>query len=159
MLKRIFILLILSIFATGMVQANVKTIKTEVQSEIRPSYPFPDFLSTGPYVWYENAENQPLRGHMYRLATFTVDSSHRVYLEKVIFGIDGCCLEIVNYRELMITEADLITLFPQNRGKFGFKLLSWRSANSFIFTSYGGQYILTDIDTDNPKIAETTDDE
>lgn len=159
MLKRMFITMMLAIMTSGIVQANEITIKTENQADIRPSYPFPEFLSTGPYIWYEDAENQPDRGHMFRLATFTVDSVYRVYLEKVIFGIEGCCLEIVDYRELKLTEADLQALFPNNRGKYGFKLINWRDATSFIFTSHGGKYLLTNIDTANPRISETTANE
>ena len=149
----------LLVVSTGIVQAKELKINTQVQAEIRPSYPFPEFLSTGPYIWYEDAENTPIRGHTYRLATFTVDSVYRVYLEKVIFGIDGCCLEIVDYRELMITEADLRELFPNNKGTYGFKLINWRSATSFIFNAHGGKYLLTNIDSATPTISETTANE
>ena len=137
------------------VNALAAEIETVVQDEIRPSVPFPEFLSTGPYIWYENAQNQPIKGHTFRLATFTVDGVYRVYLEKVNFGDNGCCLEIVDYRELMITREDLAKLFPNNRGQFGFKLISWEGPTSFMFEAFGGRYKLTGIDTARPTITES----
>ncbi len=130
-------------------------IETKVQSKIRPSVPFPEFLSTGPYVWYEDAQNKPIKGHTYRLATFTVDGIYRVYLEKVNFGDKGCCLEIVDYRELMITREDLSQLFPNNRGEYGFKLVRWESPTAFTFEAFGGRYKLTNIDASRPTITES----
>ncbi|MEL0067881.1 MAG: hypothetical protein VW874_06420, partial [Gammaproteobacteria bacterium] len=32
-------------------------VETKLQNQIRSSVPFPEFLSTGPYVWYEDAKN------------------------------------------------------------------------------------------------------
>ena len=151
LLKTIMVVLLPVVLSIG-VQA--KQIETKVQSQIRPSVPFPEFLSTGPYIWYENAANQPTKGHAYRLATFTVDNIYRVYLEKVNFGDNGCCLEIVDYRELMITENDLRNLFPKNRGQYGFKLIRWDSPTAFQFEAFGGRYKLTDIDNNRPSIAE-----
>lgn len=159
MLKRLLTVLLLSIFAVGVVQAEEKVVATKLQSELRSSYPFPEFLSTGPYVWYEDAEKQPTKGHMYRIATFTVDSVYRVYIEKNVFGVDGCCFELVESRELMLTEDNLRKLFPANKGQFRFKLVNWRDATSFIFTAYGGKYLMTDIDKANPGISETTANE
>lgn len=130
-------------------------IETKVQNQIRPSVPFPEFLSTGPYIWYEDAKNTPIKGHAYRLATFTVDGIYRVYLEKVNFGDNGCCLEIVDYRELMITEDDLAKLFPENTGVYGFKLINWVSATSFTFEAFGGRYLLAEIDSATPSISES----
>lgn len=138
---------------------SINTIATEietvVQDQIRPSVPFPEFLSTGPYIWYEDAQNQPIKGHTFRLATFTVDNVYRVYLEKVIFGDNGCCLEIVDYRELMISREQLTKLFPNNRGQYGFKLVSWESPTAFIFEAFGGRYKLTNIDSNRPSISES----
>ena len=53
-------------------------VTTEVQKEIRPSYPFPDFLSTAPYEWYENADNQPIKGHTYRVVTFIENNEYQL---------------------------------------------------------------------------------
>ncbi|MEL0034973.1 MAG: hypothetical protein VW882_01015 [Gammaproteobacteria bacterium] len=130
-------------------------VETKLQNQIRSSVPFPEFLSTGPYVWYEDAKNKPIRGHAYRIATFTIEGVYRVYLEKVNFGHNGCCLEIVDYRELMITEDDLAELFPDNSGPYGFKLINWESATSFVFEAFGGRYVLTDIETNSPTINES----
>ena len=144
--------MLISVMASAVSAAE---IETRIQDKIRPSVPFPEFLSTGPYIWYENAEKQPTKGHTYRLATFTVDGVYRVYLEKVNFGDNGCCLEIVDYRELMITQDDLARLYPRNKGVYGFKLISWESPTSFVFEAYGGRYKLTNIDKSRPTITES----
>ena len=154
-MKQIVVTLIMVLMPLVMtINVAAAKIETKVQNQIRPSVPFPEFLSTGPYIWYENAENTPIKGHAYRLATFTVDSVYRVYLEKVNFGDNGCCLEIVDYRELMITESDLAALFPENTGSYGFKLVNWVSATSFVFEAFGGRYLLSEIDSSTPSIVE-----
>ena len=152
LIKTIVVLILPAVLTTGII---AEQIETKVQNEMRPSVPFPEFLSTGPYIWYENAANQPIKGHAYRLATFTVDNVYRVYLEKVNFGDNGCCLEIVDYRELMITQADLAKLFPNNRGPYGFKLIRWESPTAFMFEAFGGRYKLTNIDNNRPTISES----
>jgi hypothetical protein len=135
-------------------QAKEQRIGATIQDKIRPSYPFPEFLSTGPYIWYKDAEKSPIKGHAYRLATFTVDGLYRVFLEKVNFGDNGCCLEIVDYRELNLTPDAMARLFPAHNGKHGFKLIRWNSPLSFTFSAYGGEYILSEIDTNSPLIKE-----
>lgn len=135
-------------------QAAEQRISTTAQDTIRPSYPFPEFLSTGPYIWYKNAENKPIKGHTYRIATFTENGLYRVYLEKVIFGDRGCCLEIVDYRELDLNQDVLARLFPNNSGTHDFKLIRWENPLSFSFSAYGGQYKLSQIDTNSPLIED-----
>ena len=136
-------------------EVQAAQIETKLQNTIRPSYPFPDFLSTGPYIWYENTEKKPIKGHTYRIATFTVDGIYRVYLEKVIFGDKGCCLEIVDYRELMLNETVLRSLFPNNKTSTDrFKLIRWISPTSFTFNAYGSSFQLSEIDSSSPTIIE-----
>jgi len=147
------IFVVLTIFSSVLFADEIR-IETVAQKSIRPSYPFPEFLSTAPYIWYENVEKKPIKGHTYRIATFTVDREYHIYLEKVIFGIDGCCLEIVDYRELLLNKAVLKKLFPDNNGKHGFKLINWRSTNSFIFEAFSGTYLLSNIDSQQPLIEE-----
>lgn len=129
-------------------------VNTQLQDSIRSSYPFPDFLSTGPYVWYENADSQIVKGHTYRLATFTVDGAYRLYLEKVNFGDNGCCMEIVDYRELIINAQVLGRLFPHNEGQDSFRLIQWDSPDSFTFSAFGGRYQLAEINLTQPLIRE-----
>ena len=155
MKKTIAILLCVCMPLVMTLSMTAAQIETKIQNQIRPSVPFPEFLSTGPYIWYKDAVNQPIKGHAYRLATFTVEGVYRVYLEKVNFGDNGCCLEIVDYRELMITEEELKRLFPQNSGNYGFKLVSWVNATSFTFEAFGGSYLLSDIDSASPTITES----
>ena len=136
-------------------EVQAAQIETKLQNTIRPSYPFPDFLSTGPYIWYKDTEKKPIKGHTYRIATFTVDGLYRVYLEKVIFGDKGCCLEIVDYRELIVNEAVIRSLFPNNKtSTHGFKLIRWVSPTSFTFNAYGGSFQLSEIDSNAPTITE-----
>jgi len=129
-------------------------INTEKQETIRPSYPFPTFLSTGPYVWYENAKNKPTKGHTYRIATFSDEQSYNIYIEKVRFGSNGCCLEIIDYRQLMLDEQILRELFPGNKGQHGFKLIRWLKPESFEFHAYGGSYNISSIGSKKPLITE-----
>ena len=130
------------------------TVLTVKQEEIRPSYPFPTFLSTGPYVWYENVKDKPIKGHTYRISTFSEERSYRIFVEKVEFGIDGCCLEIIDYRQLVIDEPFLNKHFAHNKGKHGFKLLRWIKPDAFEFEAFGGKYLLQNIDHDAPIIEE-----
>ena len=129
-------------------------VQTVPQDNIRPSYPFPDFLSTGPYIWYEDTAKKHIKGHAFRVSTFTNNQSYRIYLEKVEFGVDGCCLEIVDYRQLMISEDVLKQFFPQNKGIHGFKLIRWTAPEIFEFKAYGGNYKLSNLSNKNPVLEE-----
>lgn len=154
MINRLILSTIILLFSWSSGYAAEARVDTRLQDTIRSSYPFPDFLSTGPYVWYEDAEDDLVKGHTYRLATFTVDGAYRLYLEKVNFGDHGCCLEIVNYRELLINAQVLGRLFPRNEGADSFRLIRWVSPDSFTFSAYGGRYHLSEISQTQPQIRE-----
>ena len=132
------------------------SVTTEVQKEIRPSYPFPDFLSTAPYEWYEDADNQPIKGHTYRVVTFIENNEYQLFIEKVQFGDGGCCLEIVDYRRIYLDRAYLDKHFPEAEytNSIPFKLIRWTSTNSFEFDAYGGEFRLLNIDADQPEIEQ-----
>ena len=134
--------------------SGVVSVVSVVQEEIRPSYPFPTFLSTGPYIWYENVKDKPIKGHTYRIATFSEERTYQIFVEKVEFGIGGCCLEIIDYRQLIIDETFLNEHFGHNKGLHGFKLLRWMKSDAFEFEAYGGKYLLDDIGNDKPTIKE-----
>ena len=129
-------------------------IITIKQQEIRPSYPFPTFLSTGPYTWYDNVKDKPLKGHTYRVSTFSEDESYQIFIEKVEFGNGGCCLEIVDYRQLIINETFLNQHFKHNTGIHGFKLIRWIKPDEFEFEAFGGKYLIQNIGDDKPTIKE-----
>ena len=142
-----------TILLTGTLTASV-SINTAKQDKIRPSYPFPTFLSTGPYIWYENTKKSPIKGHTYRIATFAKDQRYQIFIEKVLFGDNGCCLEIVEYRELLIDRAFFTIHFPKNTGNHGFKLIRWLSSDDFEFSAYGGNYKLSEIGSNKPILQE-----
>ncbi len=129
----------------------VNSIKQEI---IRPSYPFPSLLSTGPYVWYDDTDNQPTKGHAYRISTFSEGENTSVFIEKINFGFDGCCLEIVEFRQLILDEDFLGRHFPANKGSYGFKLLRWIDPDIFEFNAYGGNYLLSQIGSKSPVLEE-----
>ena len=133
---------------------KIVPVVTMQQEKVRSRYPFPDFLSTAPYVWYENTEKTPLKGHTYRIATFSYNQRYRVYIEKVEFGAGGCCLEIVEYRQLIIDENFLKKHFPHNKGRHGFKLVRWLKSEVFVFEAYGGKYRLSNVGDETPFIEE-----
>ena len=163
MLNKILLLLITLVFQQFSNYAPVIAaddgksvpVRTILQENIRPSYPFPNFLSTGPYVWYDDVKNQPIKGHTYRISKFSdSDNANRIYIEKVNFGIDGCCLEIVEYRQLLLNEELFQQHFPNNSSNHGFKLTRWVSSEAFQFNAYGGNYILSKLGDDQPLLAE-----
>ncbi len=129
-------------------------VTTIIQETVRPSYPFPNFLSTGPYIWYEDAKNQPIKGHTYRISTFSENNISRIFVEKVNFGINGCCLEIVEYKQLMLEKEFFRKHFPYNKGKLQFKLTRWVSHEVFEFNAYGGNYFLSNIGSNAPVLTE-----
>ena len=143
----------LTVLATDALTASVP-VSSVTQDKVRPSYPFPTFLSTGPYIWYEKAKDNPIKGHTFRIATFAKEQNYRIFIEKVLFGDNGCCLEIVEYRELLIDEQFFKKHFPINTGRHGFKLIRWSSSDSFEFSAYGGTYKLTDIGKNQPILEE-----
>jgi hypothetical protein len=148
------IALLLTVVLTEAATAST-AVTTIVQDKIRPSYPFPAFLSTGPYTWYADVEKKPTKGHTFRISTFIVDHTYSIYIEKVQFGDDGCCLEIINYRKLLIDETFLKIHFPKNKGLHGFKLIRWINAETFEFQAYGGTYKLSNISISKPIIEES----
>ncbi len=129
-------------------------VSTIMQKTIRPSYPFPYFLSTGPYVWYENVINKPIKGHAYRISTFADNNNIRIFIEKIHFGIDGCCLEIVEFRQLLMNEALFQQHFPRNSSSHAFKLIRWIDSQTFEFNAYGGNYILRKLGDKLPLLTE-----
>ncbi len=129
-------------------------VSTIMQKAIRPSYPFPYFLSTGPYVWYKNVINKPLKGHAYRISTFTTNNNIRIFIEKIHFGFDGCCLEIVEFRQLLLNEELFQQHFPHNSSIHGFKLIRWIDSQTFEFNAYGGNYILKKLGDQQPMLTE-----
>ncbi len=139
-------------FVTSPLFAEVKL--TTLKKEVRPQYPFPEFLSTGPYVWYEDAKNNPLKGHTFRVSTNTVNREKLIFIERVEFGNNGCCLEIVEYRQLVLDEQVLKQLFPTHTGIHGFKLTRWVRPEIFEFHAYGGNYRLSQINTTRPLLEE-----
>jgi len=151
LMKSSILILVLLLSVSTSAVVPVLAIKQEI---IRPSYPFPTFLSTGPYVWYDNVKNKPIKGHTYRIATFSENQLYRIFIEKVEFGDSGCCLEIVDYRELIINEIFLTKQFPKNTGSHGFKLIRWLKPTSFEFQAYGGVYKLSEIDKKKPFLEE-----
>ncbi len=162
MTKQISLIISLLTFILMSLPANVLaeneskslSINTIIQDQIRPSYPFPSFLSTGPYVWYENVKNKPIKGHTFRIATFSEESQYRIFIEKVEFGDGGCCLEIIDYRQLIINEELLKKYFSKHKGQHGFKLIRWISPETFEFEAYGGTYQLTNVSDENPLLKE-----
>ena len=147
----------ISLLLTVSLTADINVI-TVAQDDIRPSYPFPAFLSTSPYVWYEDVKNKPIKGHAYRIATFTDKQNYQIFIEKVEFGEGGCCLEIVDYRQILLTEYFFKTKFPKNTGKHGFKLIRWISPEVFEFEAYSGKYRLKNISADKPQLEEILTD-
>ncbi|MCP4414722.1 MAG: hypothetical protein GY808_19365 [Gammaproteobacteria bacterium] len=129
-------------------------VSTIMQSTIRPSYPFPYFLSTGPYVWYKNVINKPIKGHAYRISSFTDNNNIRIFIEKIHFGTDGCCHEIVEFRQLLLNEALFKQHFPHNSSTHSFKLIRWIDSQTFEFNAYGGNYNLNNLGDEEPIIAE-----
>jgi hypothetical protein len=158
-------LLAIFLLTVSPIAANKETENTSIpvvtiqQEKIRSQYPFPDFLSTAPYVWYDKTEKTPLKGHTYRIATFSDDQRFRIYIEKVEFGDRGCCLEIVEYRQLIINEQFLKKHFPHNKGNHGFKLVHWLNPEVFVFEAYSGRYKLSNISDEAPLIEEFEDKE
>lgn len=134
-------------------------VATVQQEKIRSQYPFPAFLSTAPYVWYENTEKTHIKGHTYRIARFAYNQENRVYIEKVEFGDGGCCLEIVEYRELIINQIFLNKHFPHNKGHHEFKLIRWLKSDVFVFEAYGGRYKLSNVADKMPLIEELKSEE
>ncbi len=162
MLNKILLLFVILLFqhllynpaviaADGIKSVPVSTI---MQKIIRPSYPFPYFLSTGPYVWYKNVKNKPTKGHAYRITTFVESENIRIFTEKIQFGIDGCCLEIVEFRQLLLNEAFFQQHFPQNYSTHGFKLIRWIDSQTFEFNAYGGNYNLSKLGDELPLLTE-----
>lgn len=158
-LLTIFLLTVSPKAANKETEKKMIPVVTIQQEKIRSRYPFPDFLSTAPYVWYENATKTPLKGHTYRIATFSYNQLYRVYIEKVEFGDRGCCLEIVEYRQLIINEDFLKKHFPHNKGRHGFKLVRWLKSEVFVFEAYGGKYKLSNVGDEKPLIEELKLDE
>jgi len=161
MKNHLIILLIITLMTTILFTSEMiaKTRSKEVRitteaHKIRPQYPFPDFLSTGPYIWYENTSKSPLKGHMYRISTFVEEHEMHVFLEKVEFGIGGCCLEIKEYHRLNLDEEFFRTHFPQHSGKYGFKLIRWLHADVFEFQAYGGTYVMSELQDNQPIISD-----
>jgi len=153
-----FAILMTVMFSTT-TQIFAESVSNEVRvmsipHKIRPQYPFPDFLSTGPYLWYKNAANKPIKGHTYRIATFSDQQETHIFLEKVEFGIGGCCLVINEYRHLNLDEEFFRNKFPENKGQYGFKLIRWLRAEKFEFQAYGGTFIMSELSADMPKIIE-----
>ena len=160
-----FLLLATFLLTVSPKAANKKAINkiipvdTVQQEKVRSRYPFPDFLSTAPYVWYENTEKTHIKGHTYRIARFSYNQKNRVYIEKVEFGDVGCCLEIVEYRELIINQTFLNKHFPHNNGRHGFKLIRWLKSDVFVFEAYGGKYKLSNVADKMPLIEELKSEE
>ncbi|PCJ47840.1 MAG: hypothetical protein COA74_10405 [Gammaproteobacteria bacterium] len=152
----LLILLSVSLTAASKISDSDRLVSviTVKQDKIRSSYPFPDFLSTAPYVWYDNVAKTPIKGHAYRIASFSYNQAFRVFIEKVEFGDGGCCLEIIEYRELLINEAFLKKHFPHNTGSHGFKLLRWLKSERFEFEAYGGTYKLSQVGNAKPMLEE-----
>ena len=155
-LTMLLITLSSNLLAKNESQLEPLPIDTVIQDKIRPSYPFPSFLSTGPYVWYDGAQNKPIKGHTFRIATFSEQRQYRIFIEKVEFGDGGCCLEIIDYRQLMINEQFLKKHFPHNNGQHGFKLIRWINTESFEFEAYSGIYQLSNINDTKPLLKELT---
>ncbi|MCP3674389.1 MAG: hypothetical protein GY829_07955 [Gammaproteobacteria bacterium] len=132
------------------------SIDTVTQAQVRLSFPFPSLLSTGPYLWYKNTKDMPIKGHAFRIATFSEESQYQIFIEKVEFGDDGCCLDIIDYRQLIINEELLRKHFPKYIGQHGFKLIRWINSEVFEFEAYGGTYQLTNISDEKPLIKELT---
>ncbi|RLA05528.1 MAG: hypothetical protein DRQ47_00980 [Gammaproteobacteria bacterium] len=155
-MKVIIIIFLLSLSTSLFAEVPVAT---EKQDKIRPSYPFPTFLSTGPYIWYENVKNKPIKGHTFRISTFSTEQSYEIFIEKVEFGNDGCCLEIIDFRQLILDKAFLQTHYPKNKGSHNFKLIRWLEPEVFEFQAFGGKYKLSQIGEQSPLLEEIEETE
>ncbi len=142
--------------STEMNAGKIKPLQVNTldHETMRPSYPFPYFLSTGPYWWYKDAGELPTKGHAFRISTFVEDKYNGIFIEKINFGFDGCCLEIVEFRELKLDEAFFQKHFPHNKGNLQFKLTRWVSHEVLEFNAYGGDYYLSNIGDKNPTLTE-----
>jgi hypothetical protein len=154
------ILLAIFLLSVSPKAANKETLNKTIpvvtiqQEKIRSKYPFPDFVSTAPYIWYENTDKTHLKGHTFRISTFSYNQLNDIYIEKVEFGDGGCCLEIVEYRQLIMNEIFLNEHFPHNKGRHDFKLVRWLNSETFVFEAYGGKYKLSNLGDEIPIIEE-----
>lgn len=153
-MKYIFVTIIWVLTISVSAAIPVETVK---QEKVRPNYPFPTFLSTSPYIWYKDVQNVPIKGHAFRISTFSEQQQYKIFIEKIEFGDGGCCREIIEFRELLLDENFLNQHFPANAGKHGFKLIRWISPETLEFEAYGGKYKLSDIGNTQPTIEELTD--
>jgi len=101
------------------------------------------FLSEGEVNWLEVPVDE-IEGIAYRVLITRSDIYNAVFLEKVTFGIEGCCKEILFKKELPVEV--LFDLFNITGETAGVTFLKWCAPGTFILGIYDHKFVVSVLD-------------
>ena len=144
-MKRLLIifLVVFPFFSFGQAK-GIKMEETE-----KEYYRWITFLSEGDIDWLDIPIKE-VEGVAYRVIITTSEIYNNMYIEKVTFGMEGCCKTIESKRELSID--NVFKLFNLIGERSGVEFVEWKSPTCFIFKIYNDKFRVEDIHMDGPII-------
>lgn len=142
--KSLIIALIFSFHGTAFALTEENLIST-IPVENTDYYPFVYYLTCGEVIYLDSLESKNIHGFFYRVAIANYEIYKTIYIEKVLFGHEGCCMKVQSIRE--INEDDFAEKFGYVQHMIiYFDFISWLSPTSFMFKARGDFFIASEID-------------
>ncbi len=117
----------------------------------KDNYRWITFLSQGDIDWLDEPINE-VEGIAFRFIVTTSDIYNQMYIEKVTFGMEGCCKKISSKRELPID--NVFKLFGLKGERAGVEFGEWKSPTSFEFKIYDNKFLVEDTHKDKVLISK-----
>jgi hypothetical protein len=106
-------------------------------------YQWITFLSEGEISWVAEPIGE-VEGISFRLIITTSDIYNNIYIEKITYGMEGCCKKIVYKKEIPLS--DIFKRFKLNGERSGVEFVKWLNPTSFELKIYDDIYRIWDID-------------
>jgi hypothetical protein len=132
-MRKIFILPLMAF--TLLVHGQEKTVLL-VENPI-DSYSSIVFLTEGEVRWLDTPVGE-IEGISYRVIITRSDIYNSLFIEKITYGTEGCCKNIVSTKEIPVNE--LFKLFSITGEHAGVKFVEWIDSASFVISIYDRSY-------------------
>ncbi|MEM1044240.1 MAG: hypothetical protein AAGI91_16655 [Bacteroidota bacterium] len=134
------------------VSAHAQGHRIETETREVDYYASVTDLAAGPILWDEAPTSPDEEGHRFRAAVVTSEIYDAVYIERVTYGMEGCCVRIASARRLDMT--GLADAFELRGEVSGVSDLHWAEPDVLEFSLAGRRFRVEDLGSTEVLVRE-----